>query len=55
MELKYACKKDKEEFFKIFQYNMKLLCGDNQAKKNAVGKEILEALKKVEIVPNGAK
>lgn len=54
MELKYACKKDKEEFFKIFQYNMKLLCGDNQAKKNAVGKEILEALKKVEIVPNGA-
>ena len=37
MELKCACKKDKEEFLKIFKYNIRLLCGDNQSKQDAVG------------------
>lgn len=57
MESKFSCEKDKIEFKKILGYNLQLVCGklcsNNSSKIMEVQKELLEAIKSVEIVPAG--
>lgn len=54
MNCEFSCNKDKTEFFKVFQYNVRLLCGNNQAKMDVVGNKILKAINSVKIVSNEA-
>lgn len=53
MNCSFSCDKDKETFNKIFQYNLRLLCGNNQEKINTFGNIICNAINTVKIVPNG--
>lgn len=53
MICRFSCDKDKEMFNKIFQYNLRLLCGNNQEKINIYGNIICNAINSVTIVPNG--
>lgn len=53
MNFSFSCNKDKEEFLKILQYNLKQLCGNDKEKINRYKTLITNAIKTVKIVPNG--
>ena len=53
MNCRFSCDKDKEMFNKILQYNLRLLCGNDQEKINRIGNIICNAINTVKTVPNG--
>ena len=53
MDCRFSCDKDREIFNRILQYNLRLLCGNNQGRINTNGNTICNAIKSVIIVPNG--
>lgn len=53
MNCSFSCDKDKEVFNKVFQYNLRLLCGNNNEKININGNKICNAINTIRIVPNG--
>jgi len=52
MSYRFSCNKDKEEFKKVFEYNLRLLCGKNYAKMIEVRNKLNSSITSIEIIPN---
>ena len=52
MNYTFSCNKDREEFLKILNYNLQLLCGNYNEKEEKNRNSLNSALESVKIIPN---